>query len=250
VVYTVDTSGWYDFDLCTLILISLKFAVRQKHVLAQTTAAASAAVAAAYSRPRSTNHGIFLITLCFADSIEEPYDSPAQYHGNNLLTARSQTHAMHARHHLSDTLMYSTKGMQSCYFTDHISHCSVRMAYQLRAVADIICSLCSLQPSRRRCMHQISKEEHRRCSAPGGSLQQSLLLCIMLRIFSTLWDRLQVLMLAVKCFTSRRCCVCSSFGLHSFHAVLHRVPVLPLLDVCTRELRWHQSRQLDVCSCM
>ena len=124
-IYPVDTSCWYVIGLCTLILISQKFAVQQKHVLSQTTAAASAAsaaaAAAAYSRPGSTNHGVFLITLCFADSIKEPYDSPAQHHGNNLQTARTQTHAAHVCHHLFGIhWMQNTNGMQSCYFTLHL----------------------------------------------------------------------------------------------------------------------------------
>jgi len=106
---------------------------------------AAAAAAAAYSRSGSTNHGIFLITLCFADSVEEPYDSPIHHHGSSLQTVRSQSHAVHARHDLSGMRgMYNTKGMQSCYFSHCISRCSVRTAYQLSAVADIICSLCSL----------------------------------------------------------------------------------------------------------
>ena len=106
----------HDLNLRTVTLISQKLTVQKQHVHPQTAAAAAAAATAtAYSRPGSTNHGIFLITLCFADSIKEPYDSPTHHHGSNLQTVRSQTLAVHACHHLSGMRwMHNTRGIRSC----------------------------------------------------------------------------------------------------------------------------------------
>ncbi len=152
-IYTVDSSCWYEFHLRTLILISLKFAVRQKHVHSQMIAAAAsaAAAAAAYSRPGSTNHGIFLITLCFADSIEEPYNSPTQNHGNQFADSKI-TNSCSACSPSSVWYTLDVQQPQKCnHATSQIaSHATSQTASHAAVLrpaeqhADMICSLSSL----------------------------------------------------------------------------------------------------------
>lgn len=156
-----------------------------------------------------------------------------------MQTARSQSDAVQARHHLSGIhWMYTTKGMQLRYPTDCSSHAAVSGQH--------ISSHC-LQPLQLMTLENQMhvQDEHAgkqpfqctwwQSSAESSPVHhaQDLLHALGLPASADTCD---------QCFTSRHhrvLTVCSSF-LHSFHAVVHRAPVLPLYARCA-----HQHESFD-----